>query len=241
MAPFFWSTVSLNKFNHIENFLTLKKYTGVPAFICCAYLSSFPHYTLVLKEIWLVRKDSVHINFLHLVLTCPKWIRGFWRGLSGFPSITCQTCFFHREKNSDYLLIFVEILFLYFSAIIRSHQFSPFQFSRSVVSDSLRPHESQHARPPCPSPTPGVHSNSCPLSRWYHPAISSSVIPFSSCPQSLPASGSVGSYIRHYWQNVGMAPTPLLIHQARSQDEGVWSYDSDLFFPFFCWVGWKEC
>ena len=64
------------------------------------------------------------------------------------------------------------------------------QFSRSVVSDSLRPHESQHARPPCPSQTPGVYSNSCPLSRWCHPAISSSVTPFSSCPQSLPASGS---------------------------------------------------
>ena len=64
------------------------------------------------------------------------------------------------------------------------------QFSRSVVSDSLRPHESQHARPPCPSQTPGVCSDSCPSSRWCHPAISSSVVPFSSCPQSLPASGS---------------------------------------------------
>ena len=58
------------------------------------------------------------------------------------------------------------------------------------MSDSLRPHESQHTRPPCPSPTPGVHSNSCPSSRWCHPAISSSVVPFSSCPQSLPASES---------------------------------------------------
>ena len=64
------------------------------------------------------------------------------------------------------------------------------QFSRSVVSDSLRPHESQHARPPCPSPTARVHSNSHPSSRWCHPAISSSVVPFSSCPQSLPASES---------------------------------------------------
>ena len=64
------------------------------------------------------------------------------------------------------------------------------QFSHSVVSDSFRPHELQHARPPCPSPSPGVHSNSCPLSRWCHPAISSSVVPFSSCPQSLPASES---------------------------------------------------
>ena len=68
--------------------------------------------------------------------------------------------------------------------------FSSVQFSRSVVSDSLRPHESQHTRSPCPSQTPGVYSNSCPSSRWCHPAISSSVISFSSCPQSLPASGS---------------------------------------------------
>ena len=64
------------------------------------------------------------------------------------------------------------------------------QFSRSVMSDSLRPHESQHARPPCPSPIPGVHSDSHPSSQWCHPAISSSVVPFSSCPQSLPASES---------------------------------------------------
>ena len=64
------------------------------------------------------------------------------------------------------------------------------QFSRSVMSDSLRPHELQHARPPCPSPSPRVHSNSRPSSRWCNPAISSSVVPFSSCPQSLPASGS---------------------------------------------------
>ena len=64
------------------------------------------------------------------------------------------------------------------------------QFSRSVLSDSSRPHESQHARPRCPSLTPGVHSDSCPLSPWCHPAISSSVFPFSSCPQSLPASES---------------------------------------------------
>ena len=69
-------------------------------------------------------------------------------------------------------------------------EMSSVQFSRSVVSDSLRPHELQHARPPCPSPTPGVHPNSRPSSRWCHPAISSSVIPFSSCPQSLPASES---------------------------------------------------
>ena len=70
------------------------------------------------------------------------------------------------------------------------NQFSSVQFSHPVISDSLRPHESQHARPPCPPPTPRVHPNSCPWSWWCHPAISSSVVPFSSCPQSLPASES---------------------------------------------------
>ena len=68
--------------------------------------------------------------------------------------------------------------------------FSLVQFSCSVVSDSSRPHESQHARLPCPSPTPRVYPNPCPSSQWCHPAISSSIVPFSSCPQSLPASGS---------------------------------------------------
>ena len=70
------------------------------------------------------------------------------------------------------------------------HHPSSVQFSRSVVSNSLWPHESEHARPPCPSPTPGVYSDSRPSSWWCHPAIWSSVVPFSSCPQSLPASGS---------------------------------------------------
>ena len=75
-------------------------------------------------------------------------------------------------------------------AITGVRLFSSLQFSHSVVSDSFWPYESQHARPPCPSPTAGVYPNPCPLSRWCHPTISSSVIPFSSCPQSFPASGS---------------------------------------------------
>ena len=77
-----------------------------------------------------------------------------------------------------------------FTFSITQIQFSSVQFSHSVMSDSLQPHESLHARPPCPSQTPRVCSNSCPSSRWCHPAILSSVVPFSSCPQSLPASGS---------------------------------------------------
>ena len=79
---------------------------------------------------------------------------------------------------------------VFFFFFLRKRYLSSVQFSPSVVSDSLRPHESQHARPPCPSPTPGVHSNSCPLSQWCHPTISSSVIPISSRLQSFPASGS---------------------------------------------------
>ena len=81
---------------------------------------------------------------------------------------------------------------------------SSVQFSCSVVSDCLRPHESQHARPPCPSPTPGVHSDSRPSSRWCHPAISSSVVPFSSCPnppqhQSLFHESTLRMRCPKYW------------------------------------------
>ena len=81
------------------------------------------------------------------------------------------------------------------------------QFSHSVVSDSLWPHESQHARPPCLYPTPRAYSNSCPSSWWCHPAISSSVIPFSSCPQSLPASGSFPMSQLFAWgsQSIGVS------------------------------------
>ena len=80
------------------------------------------------------------------------------------------------------------------------------QFSLSV-SDSLRPHESQHTRPPCPSPTHGVYPNPCPASWWCHPAISSSVVPFFSCPQSLPASGSFPMSQLFTWdgQSIGVS------------------------------------
>ena len=87
------------------------------------------------------------------------------------------------------------------------------QFSRSVVPDSLRPHELQHARPPCPSPTPGVYSNSYASSRWCHPAISSSVVPFSSCPQSLPASESFPMSQLFTWggQSIGVSASASVL------------------------------
>ena len=93
--------------------------------------------------------------------------------------------YFQIHKWFKNTVLVKKILFNFFISLEPS-----VQFSRSVVSDSLRPRESQHARPPCPSPSHGVHSNSCPSSRWCHPAISSSVVPFSSCPQFLPASES---------------------------------------------------
>ena len=92
-------------------------------------------------------------------------------------------------------------------------QFSSVQFIRSVMSDSLWPHELQHARPPCPSPTPRVHLNPYSLSRWRHPTISSSVVPFSSCPQSFPASGSFQMSQLFAWggQSIGvLASTSVL-------------------------------
>ena len=87
--------------------------------------------------------------------------------------------------------------------------FSSVQFSRSVVSDSLQPHESQHARPPCPSPSPRVHSHSRPSSPWCHPAISSSVVPFTSCPQSLPASESFPMSQLFAWGSQGTGASAL--------------------------------
>ena len=102
------------------------------------------------------------------------------------------------------------------------------QFSRSVASDSLQPHDSQHARPPCPSPTPGGHSNSRPLSQWCHSAISSSVIPFSSCSQSLPASGSFPMSQLFSWggQSIGVSASASVLPM-NTQD----------WFPLG-WTGW---
>ena len=105
---------------------------------------------------------------------------------------------------------------------LRRYPIVPVQSSRSVMSDSLWPHESQHARPPCLSPTPGVYSNSCPSSRWCHPAISSSVTPFSSCPQSLPASGSFPMSQLLAWacQSIGVSASASVLPM-NTQD---WSF-----------------
>ena len=102
------------------------------------------------------------------------------------------------------------------------------QFSRSVMSDSLRPHEPQRTRPPCPPPTPGVHPNSCPLSQWCHPTISFSVVPFSSYPQSFPASRSfqMSQLFASGGQSIGVSATTSVLPM-NTQD----------WFPLG-WTGW---
>ena len=108
--------------------------------------------------------------------------------------------------------------------------FSSVQFTLSVMSNSLRPHGLQHARPPCPSPTPGVYSNSCSLSQWYHPTISSSVIPFSSCLQSFPTSGSfpTSQFFSSGGQSIGVSASTS-VPPMNTQD---WS-------PLG-WTGWNS-
>ena len=102
------------------------------------------------------------------------------------------------------------------------------QFSRSVMSNSLWPHEPQHTRPPCSSPTPGVHPNPCPLSWWCHPVISSSVVPFSSCPQSFPAPRSfqVSQPFTSGGQSIGVSASTSVLPM-NTQD-----------WPPLGWTGW---
>ena len=106
---------------------------------------------------------------VHKVTRSRAWLK--WLNTRAY------TCFFFKKFHGRIL----RRLYLESSSSV--------QFSCSVVSDSLWPRELQYSRPPCPSPTPRVHPNPCPLSWWWHPTVSSSVVPFSSCPQSFPASG----------------------------------------------------
>ena len=136
-----------------------------------------------------------------------------------------------RGKISSSEFYFYTFSFWFYKFWLYDIQFSSVQFFHSVVSDSLRPHESQHTRPPCPSPTPGVHPNPWQSSRWCHPAISSSVVPFSSCPQSLPASGSFSMNQLFAWggQSTGVSASASFLPK-NTQD---WS-------PLG-WTGWISC
>ena len=114
--------------------------------------------------------------------------------------------------SSQFSIPFHSFYLLLLLSYITDYQ-SVNQFSRSVVSNSLRPHEPQHTRPPCPSLTPGVYPNPCPLSQWYHPAISSSVVLISSHPQSFPASGSfpMSQLFSSGGQTIGVSASTLVL------------------------------
>ena len=141
-----------------------------------------------------------------------------------------------HSKLSLRLLLFC--FYLFFTVLVTKlhrlwviHSYSDnsiVQFSRLVMSNSLRPHESQHARPPCPSQTLGVYPNSCSLSLWCHPVISSSVVPFSSCPQSLPASGSfpMSQLFASGGQSIGVSASTSVLPM-NTQDWSPWG-----------WTGW---
>ena len=130
--------------------------------------------------------------------------------------IYINICIYIIIYSDVYIYIYIYILYV------------SVQFSLSIMSDSLRPHELQHARPPCPSPTPGIHPTSCPLNRWCHPAISCSVVPFSSCPQVLPASESFPMNQHFTWggQSIGISALTSVLPK-NTQD---WS-------PLE-WIGW---
>ena len=157
-------------------------------------------------------------------------IQFFWREEFGVPA-NSRIIYLWQRREPHFNLPWVSVLDICiyihkhyrYDICIRSDQ-----ISHSVVSDSLRPHESQHARPPCPSPTPGVHWDSRPSSQWCHLAISSSVVPFSSCLQSFPASGSfqMGQLFTSGGQGIGVSALASVLPM-NTQD----------WFPLG-WTGW---
>ena len=154
---------------------------------------------------------SLYVTILGVLLLC-IWLTGYVLVQHGF--ITWFAFPYEADKSTTLNFYTVTLCSV--------------QFNHSVVSNSLWPHEPQHTRPPCPSPTPGVHPNSCPLSRWCHPAISSSVVPFSSCPQFFPTSGSfqMSKLFASGGQNTGVSALASIL-PVNSQD---WS-------PLE-WTGW---
>ena len=174
---------------------------------------------LILKAVW-----QTHLNHLHTIriLTNEKLNGLSYKIIVRYCNLWFQNyiAFYHDDgKCSKFSLcktqFEIQLWRQFYSNSIRSEQ-----ISRSVVSDSLRPHESQHARPPCPSPTPGVHSDSRPSSQWCHPAISSSVVPFSSCPQSLPASES---FPMSQLYSIVKIKFPFTFGQKREAADCLWS------------------
>ena len=177
---------------YVSNKLYHSVLINIYLIIFLALPTSVPASHLFTFSLWLCWKESYKVEIAHL--PNPRFRKLQYPVL--FPLLLqWQKCFFYKNQAPH---IGVPLAFLTvsipFTVPLASfsdyYQFSSVQFSHSVMSDPLWPHEPQHTRPLCPSPTPGVHPNPCPLCWWCHPAISSSVVPFSSCPQSFPASES---------------------------------------------------
>ena len=131
-----------------------------------------------------------------------------------FNSLTnCSSTLITGKLKDSVIYKLLTYAYIFIIKISRTSSFSSVQFSRSVVADSLQPHELPHPRPPCPSPTPGVHPNPCPLSQWCHPTSSSSVVPFSSCPQSFPTSGSfqMSQLLASRGQSIGVSASTSVL------------------------------
>ena len=193
----------------------------------CSFLWPCLGFCFVFSIIWPFRKPcllegfSRFLNQLFLLSLPPG-------SSSSILIINIKACIWGRMDTCVCMTEFLYWPPATITMLFISYQFSSVQFSCSVVSNSLRPHEAQHAWPPCPTQTPGVYSNSCTSSRWCHPAISSSVIPFSSWPQSLPASGSFPTNQLFAWgsQSTGVS-TSASVLPMNTQD---WS-------PLG-WTGW---
>ena len=145
---------------------------------------TYLHFYFLMYFVMKWEESTKYINYFPVTPLFLKWLTDKW---------IIQICYF-----GDCILKYINNNKMSISSV---------QFSHSVVSDSLRPHESQHARPPCSSPTPRVHSDSHPSSQWCHQAISSPVVPFSSCPQSFPASESFPMSQLFTWggQSIGVS------------------------------------
>ena len=172
---------------------------------------------------WFIHKSSCQLRSE----LATDWSTSMCPLQPGNPKVVwCLTCLSSPEKACQENQVEAAWFFLNYPQ--KWHRIRSDRISRSVVSDSLQPHESQHARPPCPSPTPRVHSDSRPSNQWCHPAISSSVVPFSSYPQSLPASGSFPTSQLFAWggQSTGVSALASFLPK-KSQG---WSPSE--------WIGW---
>ena len=167
---------------------------------------SYEHFKLHRRNIWL---NSTSSSFMIKILWNKKGlnlIKNIYKANREHHTWWCDFPHETEKRRQQYLLspLLLNIILEFLNTV--TSQFSSVQL---LSRDSLRPQESQHARPPCPSPTPGVHSNSRPSSRWCHPAISSPVVPFSSCPQSLPASESFPMSQLFAWGGQGTGVSAL--------------------------------